>query len=126
MDNGACERMNRIMGNMIPGLPAKTKQKWPQVHKYLYFAYDFTIHKTTGYAPFLLMFGRAPRLPVDLIFETVLDNPDVKNYDTYIQALQRDMKEAMHVTQASAMKQLKRHADLYNRRIRGGPIDVGD
>ncbi len=126
MDNGACERMNRIMGNMIRGLPATIKHKWPQVHKYLTFAYDFTIHKTTGCAPFVLMFGRAPRLPVDLIFETVLDNPDVVNYDTYIQALRRDMKEAMHVTQASAMKQLKRHADLYNRRIRGGPIDVGD
>ncbi len=48
------------------------------------------------------------------------------NYDSYVQALRRDMKEAMHVAQASAMKQLKRHADLYNRRVRGGPIDVGD
>ncbi len=126
MGNGACERMNRTLGNMIRALPAKTKHKWPQVLKSLTFAYNCTIHETTGYAPFLLMFGRVPRLPVDLIFETVLDNPDVVNYDSYVQALRRDMKEAMHVAQASAMKQLKRHADLYNRRVRGGPIDVGD
>lgn len=126
MGNGACERMNRTLGNMIRALPAKTKHKWLQVLKSLTFAYNCTIHETTGYAPFLLMFGRVPRLPVDLIFETVLDNPDVVNYDSYVQALRRDMKEAMHVAQASAMKQLKRHADLYNRRVRGGPIDVGD
>ncbi|RXN38364.1 interferon-inducible GTPase 5-like protein [Labeo rohita] len=63
------------------------------------------------------MFGRILRLPVDLVFETVLDNPDVVNYDSYIQALRRDMKEAMHVAQASALKQLKRHADLYNRKV---------
>ncbi len=126
MGNGACERMNRTLGNMIRALLAKTKHKWPQVLKSLTFAYNCTIHETTGYAPFLLMFGRVPRLPVDLIFETVLDNPDVVNYDSYVQALRRDMKEAMHVAQASAMKQLKRHADLYNRRVRGGPIDVGD
>ncbi|KAG1944175.1 interleukin-1 receptor accessory protein-like 1-A [Pimephales promelas] len=39
---------------------------------------------------------------------------------------ERDMKEAMCVAQASAKKQLKRHADLYNRRVKGGPINVGD
>lgn len=63
---------------------------------------------------------------MDLVFKTVLDNPYVVNYDSYVQALRRHMKEAMHVAQTSTMKQLKRHADLYNRRIRGRPIDVGD
>ncbi len=126
MGNGACERMNRTRDDMIRALPAKTKHKWPQVLKSLSFAYNCNIYETTGCAPFLLMFGRALRLPVDLIFETVLDDPDVVNYDSYIQALRRDMKEAMHAVQASAMKQLKRHADLYNRRVRSGPIDVGD
>ncbi|RXN11117.1 hypothetical protein ROHU_005066 [Labeo rohita] len=72
------------------------------------------------------MFGRIPRLPVDLVFETVLDNPDVVNYDSYVNALQRDRKEAMHVALVSALKQLKRHADLYNRKVRGRPVDVGD
>ncbi len=117
--------MNRTLGNMIRALPAKTKHKWPQVLKSLTFAYNCTIQETTGYAPFLLMFGRVPRLPVDLIFETVLDNPDVVNYDSYVQALRRDMKEAMDIAQASVMKQLKRHADLYNRRVRGWSINVG-
>ncbi len=126
MGNGACERLNRTLGNMIRALPAKTKHKWPQVLKSLTFAYNCTIHETTGYAPFLLMFGRIPRLPIDLVFGTVLDDPDVVNYDNYVQALRRDMKEAMCVAQASAKKQLKRHADLYNRRVKGGPIDVGD
>ncbi|KAL0147456.1 hypothetical protein M9458_057241 [Cirrhinus mrigala] len=102
MGNGACERMNRTVGNMIRALPAKTKQKWPQVLKSLTFAYNCTIHETMRYAPFLLMFGRIPWLPVDLVFETVLDNPDVVDYDSYVQALRRDMKEAMHVAQASA------------------------
>ncbi|XP_026091333.1 uncharacterized protein LOC113064674 [Carassius auratus] len=126
MGNGACERMNRTLGNMIRALPAKTKHKWPQVLKSLTFAYNCTIHETTGYAPFLLMFGRIPRLPIDLVFGSVLDNPDVLSYDKYVLALRRDMKEAMCVAQASAKEQLKRHADLYNRRVKVGPIDVGD
>lgn len=61
-----------------------------------------------------------------MIFETVLDNPDVVNFDSYVQTLRRNMKEAMCIAQTSVTKQLKRHADLYNRRVKGGPIDPGD
>lgn len=104
-----------MLGHMIYALLAKTKNKWPQVLKTLNFAYNCTIHKTTGYPPFLLMFGRILRLPIDLVFETVLDSPDVVNYDDYIQALRRDLKEAMHVARASATKQLKRHAESQGR-----------
>ena len=62
MGNGCCERMNRTLGNMIQALPPKAKHRWPQALKSLTFAYNCTIHETTGYAPFLLMFGRIPRL----------------------------------------------------------------
>ena len=97
---------------MIQALPSKAKHKWPQVLKSLTFAYNCTIHKTTGYAPFLLMFGRIPRLPIDLAFSTVLDNLEVVSYDEYVQCLWRSLKDAMGITQGSASKQLKRHAEL--------------
>lgn len=57
MGNGACERMNRTLGNMIRALPAKAKHKWPQALKSLTFAYNCTIHETTGYTPFLVSLG---------------------------------------------------------------------
>ncbi|KAF0044738.1 hypothetical protein F2P81_003896 [Scophthalmus maximus] len=66
---------------MIRALPPKAKHRWPQVLKSLTFAYNCTIHETTGYAPFLLMFGRIPRLPIDMAFSAVLDHPEVVNYD---------------------------------------------
>lgn len=61
------------------------------------------------------MFGRIPRLPIDLALSTVLDVPEVVSYDEYVQLLRRNLKEAMGIAQATASKQLKRHADLYNR-----------
>lgn len=118
--------MNRTLGNMIRALPPKAKHRWPQVLKSLTFAYNCTIHETTGYAPFLLMFGRIPRLPIDMAFSAVLDHPEVVNYDQYVHPLRRDLKEAMAIAQTAAVKQLKRHADLYDRRVQGAPVEVGD
>lgn len=126
MGNGSCERMNRTLGNMIRALPTRAKHRWPQALKSLTFAYNCTVHETTGFAPFLLMFGRTPRLPVDVVFGSVLENPDIVDYDVYVQSLRRDLKEAMGVAQAFAVKQLKRHADLYNRKVRGAPVEIGD
>lgn len=57
LGNGAVERFNCTLGNMIRSLT---------------FSYNATVHETTGFAPFLLMFGRIPRLPVDMVFQCVL------------------------------------------------------
>ncbi|KAM4570948.1 uncharacterized protein V3H82_010668 [Fundulus diaphanus] len=126
MGNGSCERMNRTLGNMIRALPPKAKQRWPDMLKSLTFAYNCTIHETTGFAPFLLMFGRVPRLPIDIIFGSVIDHHDVTDYDRYVQTLRKDLKEAMDIAQRTASKQLQRHADLYNRKVRGSPVEIGD
>lgn len=126
MGNGCVERFNRTLGNMIRALPARAKHKWPHMLKSLTFAYNCTIHETTGHAPFQLMFGRTPRLPVDMLFGEVLHDSEVVDYDVFVQSLRRDLQEAMKAAQASASRQLRRHADLYNRKISGAPVEVGD
>ncbi|XP_032402446.1 uncharacterized protein LOC116708623 [Xiphophorus hellerii] len=126
MGNGSCERMNRTLGNMIRALPPRAKHRWPEALKSLTFAYNCTVHETTGYAPFLLMFGRVPRLPVDVIFGSALSDPEVVDYDRYVETLRKDMREAMAVAQSTATKQLQRHTELYNRRVRGVPVEVND
>ncbi|KAJ8404545.1 hypothetical protein AAFF_G00338120 [Aldrovandia affinis] len=126
MGNGCVERFNRTLGNMIRALLPKAKHRWPQMLKALTFSYNSTVHETPGYAPFNLMFGRCPRLPVDLMFESVLQDEQVADYDAYVQALRRDLAEAVKIAQASAGKQQKRQANLYDRKLRGAPVDVGD
>lgn len=116
--------MNRTLGNIIRALPPRVKHRWPEALKSLTFAYDCTVHETTGYASFLLLFGRVPRLPIDTIFSSVLDNPEVADYDRYIQTLQKDLIEAMGIAQTMVSKQLQWHADLYNQKVHGAPVEV--
>lgn len=82
------------------------KDKVAASTQYLTFAHNCTIHESAGYALFLLM-RRILWLPIDLVFGTVLDNPDVVTYDNYIQALQKDTMEAMLIAQTLDMDQLK-------------------
>lgn len=126
MGNGQCERMNRTLGSMIRSLPPRSKAKWPQMLNTLTFAYNCTIHETTGFPPFFLMYGRTPRLPVDLMFGSVFLDGETVDMDKYVQSLGRDLREAMTLAQAHANKQQNKQADGYNRKVKGHSVEVGD
>ncbi len=126
MGNGSVERFNRTLGNMIRALAPDAKRNWPRQLQSLTFLYNCTVHEMTGYAPFYLMFGRVPCLPVDIIFRSVLEDHTVTCYDKYVASLLKDLEEALSVAQVHASKEQSRHAVLYNRRVKGQDIDVGD
>ncbi|KAL0194549.1 hypothetical protein M9458_008121 [Cirrhinus mrigala] len=73
----------------------RSKQKWPQLVQTMTFVYNCTAHETTGFAPFYLMFGRVPRLPVDLMFQSVLRDKSVCDYDQYVKSLISDLQRIL-------------------------------
>ncbi|KAJ8410178.1 hypothetical protein AAFF_G00201590 [Aldrovandia affinis] len=74
---------------MIRALPPKSKSRWPQMLQMLTFCYNSTVHETTGFAPFYLMFGRVPRLPVDVMFHHVLEDANVVSHHEFVHHLKR-------------------------------------
>lgn len=126
MGNGHTERFNRTLGNMIRALPPREKQKWPQMLQTLTFAYNCTAHESTGYAPFFLMYGRVPRLPVDVMFHSVERDNDITDYDSYVKRMRDDLKEALQVAQINASAKQQRQAELYNKGVKGADIEEGD
>lgn len=111
---------------MIRALPPDAKHDWPRRLQTLTFMYNCTVHETTGYAPFYLMFGRVPRLPVDVLFKNILKDPEIGCYDSYVVSLTKDLQEAMAIAQGHVDKEQRRQAELYNRRVKGNLIATGD
>lgn len=69
MGNGACERFNRTLLNMLGTLNEDQKSRWKEHLGTLVHCYNCTPHQTTGYTPYKLMFGRDPNLPVDNLYK---------------------------------------------------------
>lgn len=80
--NGQVERFNRTLIQMLTTLTEKEKSNWKDSLNKLIFAYNCTRCKVTGFSPFYLLFGRTPRLPVDILFRLTPETgmPDHREY----------------------------------------------
>ena len=66
--NGQCERFNSTLCNMLGTLSEEEKSDWKSYLGCMTYAYNCTKHASTTYSPYYLMFGRHPRLPIDVEF----------------------------------------------------------
>ena len=66
--NGQCERFNGTLLNMLGTLTPEQKKDWKGHVPALVYAYNCTRNASTGFSPYFLLFGREPRLPVDVEF----------------------------------------------------------
>ncbi len=69
MGNGITEKFNRTLLQMLRCLNPDQKQDWKSHLVSTTHAYNSTVHDSTGYSPFYLMFVGQPRLAVDVLFK---------------------------------------------------------
>ena len=50
---------------------------WEDHLQRLYIAYNMSVHPTTGYTPFILMFGQQIMMPIDIMYGT--PNPEMSS-----------------------------------------------
>ena len=127
MGNGQCERFNSTLMNMLGTLDEAKKTDWKKYVPGLVHAYNCTKHETTGYAPFFLMFGRHARLAIDIAMGV---EPEERQRHRTTTAYAKDMKKRLDLAYELALKQgekeQERHKGIYDRKIRGSTVEVGD
>ena len=93
MGNGMVERYNQTLLNMMGTLKERQKSDWKTFVPSLTLAYNATMHESTGFSPFYLMFGRHPRLAIDAFLGIGLSE-EHKSHQDYVDRLKDRLQYA--------------------------------
>ena len=124
--NGAIERVHQTLRRMIAKMDPDKRAKWPSHLGPILIAYNATRSLITGYSPYFLMFGRRPRLPVDLLFPTVRQDENSRTTDEYITSLYDKLKSALASARDTAIFEAQRQKRLYDRKAGMVELHLGD
>ena len=125
--NGQCERFNSTLLNMLGTLTPEQKKVWKTYVPAMVDAYNCTRNTATGFNPYYLLFGRDPRLPIDVEFGLKRGNQQgLPSRSNYVTQLRRRLMIAHKKAKQVAGKQEARHKGLYDRRCKGAALDIGD
>ena len=122
---GVCERFNRTLLGMLGTMDPDHKQDWKSHLNALVHAYNCTKHESTQVSPFFLMFGRHPRLPIDIILG-IEPNENYPNQSVYIDQLKKRLKQAYEVAASQMDKAQIQQKKNYDKKDRGAIVQVGD
>ena len=125
--NGQCERFNSTLCNMLGTLSEVEKSDWKSYLGCMTHAYNCTKHASTTYFPYYLMFGRHPRLPIDVKFGLPKSNSgDNSSKSRYVQKLRRRLNYAFQKADKVANQQANKYKTSYDKSIRGPQLQEKD
>ena len=99
MGNGQVERFNRTLLSILHTLPEKFKTSWKDHVSKLSYAYNCTRHATTGFSLYYLLFGRSPRLPINLLFNVSREEKELASLLEYVKKWKGALHEALNICQ---------------------------
>ena len=124
--NGMTERFNRTLISMLGTLEVEQKKDWKNYVAPLVHAYNCIKHESTGFSPYLLLFGREPKLPIDAAFGINKDVPNSQSYSEYVTDLQNRIKESFEVVNRNANKAREKQKAYYDLKARAAKLELGD
>ena len=124
--NGQCEKFNRTLLSMIGTLDPNQKGRWQDYISSLTQAYNSSRCESTGFSPYYLMFGRTPRLPIDI--EYGITQPEImeKSRQNYARKLRARLNWAFKVAKEVNEKESDRQKRFYDKRMHCQKLVPGD
>lgn len=120
------ERFNRTLLSMLGTLQEKEKTKWREHVKPLTHAYNCTRNDATGFSPYELMFGRQPRLPIDIAFGLPVKDSSSTSHSQYVKNLKSQLRESYQLATKNAKQVADKNKQRFDMRVRESTLEAGD
>ena len=101
-------------------------EDWDELLAPLAFAYNTAVHSTTKVSPFEMVYGRKPRLPIDLIFPTEVEFKAELEPEDFVLEKQEAMKRVFEFVALAREGSIQRQKFLHDRQIRGNNLKLLD
>ena len=82
--DGQVERLNKSLVKIICKLVSEHRRDWAAHVPRALLVYNSSVHESTGYTPYCLMFGREARLPIDAVLKLYNVDEDTLTYPEYV------------------------------------------
>jgi hypothetical protein len=119
--DGQSENANKTIEDMVRAYVSPYHDDWDEHLVTLEFAYNDSVHASTGYTPFFLNRGRHPRTPLNMFLKPDLESP-TESVKAYAARLRVDIERAREAMLAAQARQQK----YANRSRRDVTFQVGD
>ena len=125
--NGQTERMNQTIINMLKTLAERNKSNWKDHIQKLVHAYYCTIHSSTGYSPYYLLFGCTPKLPIDLIIPSTAADDEQTTHLSCVDKWKEQMTQAYEIANRQSLQRKLKDVEQHNaKRLRASILLPGD
>jgi hypothetical protein len=122
--DGCSERVIRNLQAMASNYVNENHNDWDILLNKLAFAYNSSVHHTTGASPFELVYGRQPKIPIDLVYDDV--KLDLNLNEDYALKVQTQLANAFKQVRLNRDIQMNRHKVRLDRQVRAANLNVND
>uniref|UniRef100_A0AAY4C9X6 Gypsy retrotransposon integrase-like protein 1 n=1 Tax=Denticeps clupeoides TaxID=299321 RepID=A0AAY4C9X6_9TELE len=120
------ERFNRTLLEMLGTLEEGDKVRWRDFVQPLVHAYNCTKNDTTGFSPYQLMFGRQPRLPLDIAFGLDPERNSKLSHSEYVKRLTEHLTESYRLATENSLKNALQNKQRFDSKVRESTLAAGD
>ena len=123
--NAGPERFNRTLLDMLGTLETSQKEDWKKYINSLVYFYNTTPHESIKLSPFEVMFGRKPRLPIDLEYAAIAEETASRTTKDYIQDLKDKLETTRKIVEKHVDKAKAKQKKQYDKRSTPVKLCIG-
>ncbi len=124
--DAVCERFNRTLIDMLGTLAEDERASWSKYVTHMVNVYNSSVHSSTGFAPFELIFGRKSRLPIDQVLGTYPVENEYPNLRAYVEALKARMEFVHKLALENLQDSHLRNKYRYDQTVHPIKLEPGD
>ena len=123
--NAVIERMNRTLLNMLSKCIDQNQSDWSTLLPFALMAYRSSVHESTGFTPYFLVFGHEMSLPLDLMYQPP-EHSEPSCLKKQVLERQEAIRKAFELVRRNTTAQQLRRSALYNRKVHEPVYNEGD